>query len=119
VAEDIARFVWDDPILLERLKKIRHATTVAEKKLFKASILRIQARDVLKDFGKSSAIKTEQTRKTTGNLFVANLKRAQESLRSLEEFSKLAHSPVWMDFKKIRYQCYAIEELAIPQVYKH
>jgi len=40
----------------------------------------------------------------------ANLKRAQEGLRSLEEFSKLIRHPAAQEFKKIRYECYRIEE---------
>src|SRR5579862_3647232 len=110
VAEDVARFVLNDPSLLNRLKKLRHEVTSAEKSLFKSHQIRTTARDVAKDLGKGNKEKAEKVRSTPRELLKANLKRAQEALRSLEEFSKLIRHPASARFKKIRYECYRIEE---------
>ncbi len=110
VAEDVARFVLNDPALLSRLKKLRHGVTVAEKSLFRSSKLRSVARDVTRDLGRGNQEKSERKRASAQELLKANLKRAQEALRSLEEFSKLLKHPASTRFKKLRYECYLIEE---------
>jgi len=110
VAEDAARFVLDDPQLLNRLKRLRHAVTQAEKILFVSAASRVSSRDVSKDLGRGTSEKAEKKRVSLEDLMRANLKRAQEGLRSLEEFSKLVGSPVSVRFKKIRYECYQVEE---------
>lgn len=110
VSEDAARFLLDDPRLLNRLKKLRHQVTVAEKSLFKSDRLRHVSRDVAGDLGRGTREKSEKQRGNSGELLKANLKRAQEGLRSLEEFSKLLGHPVALKFKKIRYECYRVEE---------
>jgi thiamine-phosphate pyrophosphorylase len=111
VAEDVARFMLNDAYLLTRLKKLRHAVTLAEKNLFQSSsMLRHLSRNVQKDLGKGSREKSEKTRSSVEDLLKANLKRSQEALRSLEEFTKLIRHPASVRFKKIRYECYRIEE---------
>jgi thiamine-phosphate pyrophosphorylase len=110
VAEDVARFVLNDRVLLGRLKKLRHGVTAAEKYLFRSEKLRAAARDVGRDLGRGTAEKAERTRSTPSDLLKANLKRAQEALRSLEEFSKLLRHPASRRFKKMRYESYRIEE---------
>ena len=110
VAEDVARFVLNDGPLLRRLKKMRHQVTSAEKSLFKSTRLRQAARDVRKDLGKGNGEKSEKARLNPKEVLWANLKRAQEALRSLEEFSKLLKHPSSVRFKKLRYECYQIEE---------
>jgi len=110
VAEDVARFVLNDPKLLGRLKKLRHAVTQAEKSLFLSQRLRTLSRDVAHDLGRGDREKNERTREHPRDLLKANLKRAQEGLRSLEEFSKLLGHPAALRFKKMRYECYRVEE---------
>jgi thiamine-phosphate pyrophosphorylase len=110
VAEDVARFVMNDAHLFSQLKKLRHGVTKAEKSLFGSAKLRSLARDVAKDMGRGNKEKSEKARANAGELLKANLKRAQEALRSLEEFSKLIQHPASAQFKKIRYECYKIEE---------
>lgn len=110
VAEDVARFVLNDSRLLNRLKKLRHGVTSAEKSLFQSPKLRALARDVAKDKGRGNREKSEKIRSTPQELLKANLKRAQEALRSLEEFSKLMKNPAAAKFKRLRYECYKVEE---------
>jgi thiamine-phosphate pyrophosphorylase len=110
VAEDVARFVLNDSRLLTRLKKMRHEVTATEKSLFKSQQLRTMARDVEKDLGRKTSEKREKARANPHELLKANLKRAQEALRSLEEFSKLLRHPASNRFKRLRYECYKVEE---------
>lgn len=110
VAEDVARFILNDSRLLNRLKKLRHGVTAAERSLFKSTQVRLASRNVEKDLGKGTREKSEKTRSNSMDLLKANLKRAQEALRSLEEFSKLLKHPVSAKFKKFRYECYQIEQ---------
>lgn len=110
VAEDVARFLLNDSRLLNRLKKLRHQVTEAEKSLFKSDRLRRVSRDVAGDLGRGTKENSEKKRGNAGDLLKANLKRAQEGLRSLEEFSKLLGHPAALKFKKIRYECYRVEE---------
>jgi thiamine-phosphate pyrophosphorylase len=110
VAEDVARFILNDSPLLNRLKKLRHAVTLAEKSLFRSSELRHLSRNVQKDLGRGNQEKSEKRRSSVDDLLKANLKRAQEALRCLEEFSKFVGHPASTRFKKIRYECYRIEE---------
>ena len=110
VAEDVARFILNDVSLLDRLKKLRHGVTAAEKSLFKSRSLRAVARDVERDLGRGNKEKGEKLRLDPRELLKANLKRAQEALRSLEEFSKLIRHPASARFKKLRYECYQVEE---------
>ena len=110
VAEDVARFVMNDSRLLTRLKKLRHGVTSAEKSLFGSPKLRSTARNVEKDLGRGNKEKREKVRRNSQELLKANLKRAQEALRSLEEFSKLIQHPASAQFKRLRYESYKIEE---------
>jgi len=110
VSEDVARFVLNDPVLLSRLKKLRHGVTAAEKALFHSTKLRLMVRDVTQDLGRGNREKNEKKRSSATDLLKANLKRAQEALRSLEEFSKLLKHPASTRFKQLRYECYQIEE---------
>ena len=62
VAEDVARFILNNPKLLARLKKLRHEVTTAEKSLFKSHQIRSAVRDVEKDLGKGNREKREKVR---------------------------------------------------------
>ena len=110
VVEDVARFILNDPKLFTRLKKLRHAVTKTEKELFMSPHLRALSRDVVRDMGRGDDEKNERLRGDHMDLLKANFKRAQEGLRSLEEFSKLLGHPAALRFKKLRYECYRVEE---------
>ena len=110
VAEDVARFILNDTRLLKQLKRMRHEVTAAEKLLFKSNKLRGLARDVKKDPGRGTPVQREKVRNSPRELLIANLKRTQEGLRSLEEFSKLIRHPASARFKSLRYECYQIGE---------
>jgi thiamine-phosphate pyrophosphorylase len=109
VAEDVARFFWNDGLLTAEIKKIRHGVTKAEKSLFVTAEKRLLARDVDGDSGRKTREASEKSRRNAGDLFRANLKRSQEALRSLEEFAKVLRRVEAEQFKRLRYAAYRLE----------
>lgn len=108
VCEEITRFILNSRNLTLRFKKIRHKIDT----LFKNIVPRIallKERDSLTDVGKNIYI-NELKRKTLSDIFFANIQRIKESVRVLEEFSKLKNIKIAVQFKKIRYELYDIEK---------
>jgi len=110
VAEDIVRFVLDDDKLTSKLKNIRHEIV---RLLINASpSTSLRARDVRRDVGARKTIKSESKRVDILDVFTANIKRAEESIRVFEELSKLFSTKLGPKFKKIRFELYDIEQKA-------
>ena len=112
VCEDIARFVLDDKALTLSIKNIRHATG---KIITKADLCVCQGRDVKADLGKKSSF----DRSKPGDfkaLFYNNIHRAEESMRALEEFSKLCAEDISKDFKVLRFKIYVLEKKALKKL---
>ena len=101
VVEDILRYEFSSPLSKE-LKKLRHIKIPDYEKY-------VQARDSINDILKTST-KSEQTRKTLKDVVIANLKRAQESARVLEEVFKLIDINISEEFKNARYKLYNYEK---------
>ncbi len=87
VVEDIARFVLDDKHLTSLLKQLRHNLAAALEPLDDGRFL--AARDTTADVGTSVTTEREHQRSSLRDVLDANLSRAQESLRTLEELAKL------------------------------
>ena len=109
VAEDVARFFWNDGPLTAEIKKIRHGVTKSERSIFAAAENRLLARDVEGDAGRKTREASEKSRRNSGDLFHANLKRSQEALRCLEEFAKVLGCTEAEQFKRLRYAAYQLE----------
>lgn len=107
VAEDYARFVRDDGHLTSRLKTIRHGITEALREVPLPD--RLAARDTRGDVGTSIASPSAETRRE-GDLLAANLHRAEEALRSLEEFGRLLDGRLGPAFERLRYDLYTVEK---------
>src|SRR5262249_26797969 len=84
VVEDYCRFVLDDAFLSRPCKELRHDLTAALTTI--PATLLLGARDTIHDVGTSISTASEQRRESVHAVIQANLKRLQESLRSLEEF---------------------------------
>jgi thiamine-phosphate pyrophosphorylase len=112
VCEEIARFILKSRSLTESLKAIRHKLD----KLKPDSVTLCCARDSLKDVGFSILARKELTRYGLADIFFANIQRAKESLRVLEEFTKLKDKKVSYAYKKIRYEVYAVEKKIAPRI---
>lgn len=110
--EDVARFVLDDAALAGRLKSMRHDVTAALERAFPGEAL-LPARDTPGDVGKRLSTAGEEARMGLPGVVRANVRRAQEGLRVLEELSKLAPTGESQTFKALRYAAYEVEsELA-------
>jgi len=114
VCEEITRFVIESPELTAGFKKIRHGVDLAAKKL-PAKVALLAERDSRKDVGKNIRL-NELERKNCQDIFFANIQRAKESARVLEEFAKLINKNIALRLKKIRYNLYEIEKKAAGKV---
>ncbi|MCS7237717.1 MAG: thiamine phosphate synthase [Thermoguttaceae bacterium] len=108
VLEDIARFVLNDVFLTESVKSLRHELETALASV--AVSARLQARDTRHDVGTSLSTPEELQRVDWVAIVVANARRVQEGLRTLEEFTKLVAGDVAPRIKAIRYRSYTLEK---------
>jgi thiamine-phosphate pyrophosphorylase len=110
VVEEICRFVLEDEKLTAKLKEIKHKITKLGNNLADYSKL-LSSRDSNKDIGLSVSAKIKNKRKDYYDLIIANICRATESCRVLEEISKLKkEEDISFEFEKIRYQLYSLEK---------
>ena len=107
VLDDFCRFVLDDRVLTEELKRIRHGLREAAERLGARTLL--AARDTLRDVGTEIGTSSEYVRRSTLDVAAANAKRLQESLRSLEEFGKIFGPEFGRAVEAIRYRTYTLE----------
>lgn len=108
VLEDVARFVLNDAPITERLKRLRHEMIPSDPALERRLLA---ARNSESDIGRQSPVPGIE-RRGLEDLVMANARRAQESLRVLEEFSKLPDIPLEIagrDFERARFDLYEIE----------
>lgn len=113
VVEDICRLFINDSRITAQIKRLRH--TVARS--FKTSKL-IAFRDSKSDFGRKVSFDRKRSIKTVVDILFSNLARSQESIRVLEEFSKLVKPSKFSMFKKIRFKLYDIEKEILEKLNK-
>jgi thiamine-phosphate pyrophosphorylase len=112
--EDSARFLLNDVALTEQLKTLRHTLVISgwpfQKRL-------IQSRDSEGDVG--SSLKVEPGGKDLPLAIVANSRRVQEALRTLEELAKVMGETLPLDadkFQQARFDLYTIEKNLIARL---
>ncbi len=99
VIEEYFRFVMNDEVLTNKLASLRkkishHALPVSDR-------ARMEARDMEKDARTNEVI---SSRKNSYDLLLANMKRSQEALRVLEEYTGDDN------FRIFRYELYELEK---------
>lgn len=115
VLEETARFLLDDAELCHQLKSLRHrlarSIPVPEHRL-------VAARRVREDVGAFAAGRGAAKHEDLQTLVKANARRAQESLRVLEEFARLANSPLAKPgkYERSRYDLYDLEQKLISRL---
>lgn len=121
VVEDFVRFTLDDARLSRQLKELRHQLSSVLASLDNDSL--IQSRDTRGDVGTTISTRQEMSRASVLDVATAGLKRAQEAVRSLEEFSKVIAKPVEPDqlslpeqLAQIRYGLYTLEKAVLTAV---
>jgi thiamine-phosphate pyrophosphorylase len=108
VVEDICRYIFNNKKISSQLKTLRHISLpITSKEL-------LSKRDSLNDVLKVST-NDEKQRKDLDSLLTANIKRAQESARVLEEVFKLIDIQTSELFKTYRYSLYEIEKQLFKQ----
>lgn len=108
VAEDYARFVLDDPFLTRQAKELRHGLAEAAEAIPPGD--RHAARDTRADVGATITTEAESHRGDAAEVCAAALKRAQQALRSLEEYGKLVDAAFAGRCEAIRYRLYTLEK---------
>lgn len=103
VVEDIFRYIYNNKEIASQLKSLRHKVRID---LYKEML---DSRDIKNDVLKKSTA-SEQSRADLYSVLIANFKRAQESARVLEEFTKLQDVQTSETFKYIRYELYDLEK---------
>ena len=110
VCEEITRFILNNRSLTLELKKIRHEIDSLSSSLVPRSLL-LKERSAREDVGRLLR-GNELKRDSLKDIFFANIQRSKESIRVLEEFSKLININSALKFKRIRYKIYEIEKKA-------
>jgi thiamine-phosphate pyrophosphorylase len=110
VVEDYCRFALNDSFLCGELKQLRHDFTAALAS-FPAERL-LEGRETQSDVGVLLSTEAEQTRSSLIAVAVANWKRLQEALRSLEEFGKTVGPDLGPAMEQLRYRSYTLERAA-------
>lgn len=112
VCEEVVRFILNSQNKALGLKKIRHELVqVAKDFPLKYEDL-LKGRESRKDVGKTLVVHAQKD-KCVKDVFVSNIKRSQEALRVLEEFSKLIDKSKSASFQSIRFKLYQIEKKVI------
>ena len=128
VCEEITRFILDDHKFTVELKKYRHEIDSIVKKIYPVVLPNgrqtmffcptyklLRGREVNSDVGRKNS-RHELKRANLQDIFWANIQRVKESLRVLEEFSKLENKKAALRFKQLRYKVYEIEKKSFKKI---
>ena len=111
VLEDYCRFVLDDQFLTGVAKGLRH--DLAEASQWLPNSLLLAARETIRDVGTGLTAGAEYQRPTAAAVAEVNLKRLQESLRSLEEYGKVIAPDLGREVEALRYRAYTLERAVV------
>ena len=118
VCEEITRFTLNSSLLTKELKSVRHSVSDLAKPFLLIPEGAIESRDSSRDVGRALRSGSEMRRLDTADIFQANIERAKESLRVLEEFFKLVDKRSSARFTALRFKVYGIERKAIKRILK-
>jgi thiamine-phosphate pyrophosphorylase len=107
VLEDYCRFVLNDVFLSGECKQLRHG--LADALADVPGALLAAARDTEHDVGAKLTTPSEGERASLHAVVVANAKRLQEALRSLEEYGKFRHPDLGKAIEALRYRTYTLD----------
>ncbi|HEY2893104.1 MAG TPA: thiamine phosphate synthase [Pirellulales bacterium] len=107
VVEDFVRLGLDDRHLTGLAKQIRH--DLAEAMSAVTTQERLAARDTIEDVGTELTTAAELARESPAAVARASFKRAQQALRTLEEYGKLVPELPRGAFEQLRYRLYTLE----------
>ncbi len=106
VIEDSIRFIYGDEKILKELRDIKHQISIKTLQFFPSEKLK-SSRFVEEDIGK----KFDKKKKINlTKLIETNFLRVEESLRVLEEYSKILNLKAFSFFHNIRFKIYKLEK---------
>lgn len=108
VCEEAARLVMEDVSLTRCCQRLRYSLDRAASLLPRDKLLR--ARDSRSDVGRPALRGAARRHRKVRDLAAANLKRVQEALRVLEEFSRLVKPSAGRAFGALRFKAYSLEQ---------
>lgn len=112
--EEIARFVLDDPLLTSELKNLRHRLSPQDPTL---KSLYLDARNSAADIGPAITLGDKEGIRDLTQAIVANARRAEESLRILEELAKTAGAELdETALQEARFAVYTLEKTLIARL---
>jgi hypothetical protein len=111
VAEEVVRFAADQRVLTVDFKRIRHALTAAQSALPVSYQQLLKSRDSTTDVGKDLSCPSVRS-SSLEDIFIRNMKRSQEAVRVLEEFSKVVSVKASKKFQSLRFELYDFEKKA-------
>lgn len=114
VCEEITRFILDNHKFTAGLKQARHRIDSLGIKIY-LPVKLLEQRRARQDVGRLNSC-GELKRANCKDIFWANIQRVKESLRVLEEFSKLIDFRVALGFKQLRYEIYEIEKESFKKI---
>lgn len=115
VVDEIVRFILNDQALTAKVKGLRHLLQKGIRPIGNDFYL---YRESTGDVGRRLYPESEGARSDLKSVFMANIKRAEEAVRCLEEFSKLIKAEYGRIFKEARFQLYDLEKEIIPKLEK-
>ncbi|MEA3560295.1 MAG: thiamine-phosphate pyrophosphorylase [Candidatus Omnitrophota bacterium] len=115
VCEDITRFILNDSRLTSRFKNYRHQLTAISQKLFLTANELLKSRDSRRDIG-NYIFGLKKKKKQVEEIFIANIRRSEEALRVLEEFSKMLNKKTAGDFQQLRFKLYTLEQKVLLKI---
>ncbi len=108
--EEVARFVLEDAELAGRLKAARHFVRRTTQELGGSVSALMEARESNDDVGRPSSTSDSSVRDDAAQIVTANMRRAQEGMRVLEELSAFFDTEKSNSIKQCRFELYSLEK---------
>ena len=113
VIEDYMRFCHEDARIAARLKRERHRIASNCDAILRENLKGLKARRIATDPGRDSRLASEVERREWLDVLLSNFRRAEESLRVLEEVTKLIKPALSRRFKNSRFRVYDLEKTCL------
>ncbi len=111
VCEEVARFCLEDAGLTRQCQRLRHELSRLALRIPSSGLLEV--RDSSQDVGHPSRRGAVSRHRAVQDVILANARRVEESLRVLEEFTRLTSVSRAQDFGKLRFKVYHLEQLLL------
>lgn len=107
VIDDSSRFIFDKKNFPEKIRNLRHEISNLPQTLNISPEELVASRDSLKDTGKD---RVEAGRGNIQGIIASNFSRVEESIRVLEEYSRIISPKATAKIKKIRFSLYTLQK---------